>query len=86
MFMNPFQQWLHFCAKQTSARRQLILDSRRHGLVRPPDHQTIALEISQAHGQHALGDAVDCPMKTFEAQRSVAQDSNNRNGPFITYP
>jgi hypothetical protein len=49
---------------------QTIFDARRLGWKDVAGDQSVALQIAQGLGEHALGDVADCAVKLAEALRS----------------
>jgi len=63
-----------------------VVDARRHGRVRGPGHDAVALQPPQGYGKHARGDTVDAAQQLAEPARPVAEPVHHVDGPLVADP
>src|SRR6185437_12660323 len=81
--VGPIDEVGHRLQQGLAQRGQTIFDARRLGWKDMAGDQSVALQIAQGLGQHALGDVADCAVKLAEALWSRRQGHDHEDAPLV---
>ena len=81
--VSPIDEVRHRLQQGLAQRGQTIFDARRLGWKDMAGDQSVALQIAQGLGEHALGDVADCAVQLAEALRLRREGHDHEYAPFV---